>query len=30
VIHNIGHGVQEENILFQFEMIGHYRYDFRS
>ena len=30
VIHNIGHGAQEENILFQFEMIGHYRYDFRS
>ena len=30
IIHNIGHGVQEENILFQFEMIGHYRYDFRS
>ncbi len=30
VIHNIGHGAQEENILFQFEIIGHYRYDFRS
>jgi uncharacterized protein YijF (DUF1287 family) len=30
VIHNIGHGAQEENILSQFEIIGHYRYDFRS
>jgi len=30
VIHNIGRGAQEENILFQFEIIGHYRYDFRS
>ncbi len=30
VIHNIGRGAQEENILFQFEMIGHYRYDFRK
>lgn len=30
VIHNIGHGTQEENILFQFEIIGHYRYDFRN
>ena len=28
VIHNIGRGAQEENILFQFEIIGHYRYDF--
>ena len=25
VIHNIGRGVQEENILFQYEIIGHYR-----
>ncbi len=30
VIHNIGQGAQEENILFQFEIIGHYRYDFRK
>ncbi len=30
VIHNIGQGVQEENILFQFEIIGHYRYDFKK
>jgi uncharacterized protein YijF (DUF1287 family) len=30
VIHNIGRGAQEENILFQFEIIGHYRYDFRK
>lgn len=30
IIHNIGQGVQEENILFQFEIIGHYRYDFRK
>ena len=28
VIHNIGRGAREENILFQFEIIGHYRYDF--
>ena len=25
VIHNIGAGTQEENILFRFKMIGHYR-----
>ena len=25
VIHNIGHGTQEEDILFRFEVIGHYR-----
>ena len=25
VIHNIGGGVQEENILFEFQIIGHYR-----
>jgi|ERR1051326_478514 uncharacterized protein YijF (DUF1287 family) len=25
VIHNIGRGVQEEDILFQYEIIGHYR-----
>jgi uncharacterized protein YijF (DUF1287 family) len=25
VIHNIGHGVREENILFRYEIIGHYR-----
>jgi uncharacterized protein YijF (DUF1287 family) len=30
VIHNIGQGAKEENILFQFELIGHYRYDFRK
>ena len=30
VIHNIGQGAKEENILFQFEIIGHYRYDFRK
>jgi uncharacterized protein YijF (DUF1287 family) len=30
VIHNIGQGAQEENILFQFELIGHYRYNFRK
>ena len=30
VIHNIGQGAKEENILFQFGMIGHYRYDFRK
>jgi uncharacterized protein YijF (DUF1287 family) len=30
VIHNIGQGAQEENILFQFVIIGHYRYDFRN
>jgi len=30
VIHNIGQGAKEENILFQFWIIGHYRYDFRS
>ena len=30
VIHNIGQGAREENILFQFGIIGHYRYDFRS
>jgi hypothetical protein len=29
VIHNIGQGAKEENILFQFGIIGHYRYDFR-
>lgn len=25
IIHNIGSGTQEENILFQFEITGHYR-----
>jgi len=25
VIHNIGHGTQEEDALFQFKVIGHYR-----
>jgi uncharacterized protein YijF (DUF1287 family) len=25
VIHNIGHGTQEEDVLFQFRIIGHYR-----
>lgn len=25
VIHNIGQGVREENVLFQFRIIGHYR-----
>jgi hypothetical protein len=30
VIHNIGQGAKEENILFQFGIIGHYRYDFRE
>jgi hypothetical protein len=25
VIHNIGRGTQEEDILFQYEIIGHYR-----
>ena len=25
VIHNIGQGVNEEDILFRYEMIGHYR-----
>ena len=25
MIHNIGGGVQEENVLFQFQIIGHYR-----
>lgn len=25
VIHNIGRGVQEENILFEFKITGHYR-----
>jgi len=25
VIHNIGRGTQEENVLFQFKIIGHYR-----
>lgn len=25
VIHNIGQGTQENNILHQFKMIGHYR-----
>ena len=28
VIHNIGAGVQEENILFSFAIIGHYRPQF--
>lgn len=26
VIHNIGSGTQEEDILFKYKMIGHYRY----
>ncbi len=26
VIHNIGAGTQEEDILFKYKMIGHYRY----
>jgi uncharacterized protein YijF (DUF1287 family) len=26
IIHNIGSGAREEDILFQFEIIGHYRY----
>lgn len=26
IIHNIGAGAQEENILFQYELIGHYRW----
>jgi uncharacterized protein YijF (DUF1287 family) len=25
IIHNIGAGVQEEDILFRFAIIGHYR-----
>ncbi len=25
IIHNIGRGTQEENILFQYDIIGHYR-----
>ena len=25
IIHNIGGGVQEENVLFEFQVIGHYR-----
>jgi uncharacterized protein YijF (DUF1287 family) len=25
IIHNIGSGAQEENILFQYQIIGHYR-----
>jgi uncharacterized protein YijF (DUF1287 family) len=28
VIHNIGQGAKEEDILFQFGIIGHYRYNF--
>jgi uncharacterized protein YijF (DUF1287 family) len=30
VIHNIGQGAQEGNILFQFVIIGHYRYNFKN
>jgi len=26
IIHNIGRGAQEENILFKYEIIGHYRW----
>jgi hypothetical protein len=26
IIHNIGDGVKEENILFKYKIIGHYRY----
>ncbi|MFD1806832.1 DUF1287 domain-containing protein [Pasteurella oralis] len=26
IIHNIGQGTQEEDILFKYKMIGHYRY----
>jgi uncharacterized protein YijF (DUF1287 family) len=26
IIHNIGYGVKEEDILFRFKIIGHYRY----
>ena len=25
VIHNIGRGTQEEDVLFQYQIIGHYR-----
>jgi uncharacterized protein YijF (DUF1287 family) len=30
IIHNIGRGTQEEDILFQFRIIGHYRFKVRS
>ncbi len=26
MIHNIGRGTQEEDMLFQYEVTGHYRY----
>ena len=26
IIHNIGHGTREEDILFAFPITGHYRY----
>lgn len=26
IIHNIGQGTQEENILFKYQIVGHYRY----
>ncbi|UMX92865.1 DUF1287 domain-containing protein [Escherichia coli] len=26
VIHNIGAGAQEEDVLFSWRMVGHYRY----
>ncbi|HAN8222673.1 TPA: DUF1287 domain-containing protein, partial [Escherichia coli] len=26
VIHNIGAGAQEEDVLFNWRMVGHYRY----
>ena len=28
VVHNIGRGVQEEDILFAYQIIGHYRPQF--
>ncbi|MDO8945312.1 MAG: DUF1287 domain-containing protein [Desulfobacterales bacterium] len=28
IIHNIGRGAQEENLLFKYEIIGHYRWRF--
>ncbi len=28
IIHNIGRGAQEENLLFKFDIIGHYRWRF--